>query len=545
MTSSGDFRSMEHLTNLVLTRNAGISNFALLLGSGASATSGVKTATEMIGVWRSEMYRHCGSSQTFANWIKKQEWYGSDDEYAILFESLYDQPAQRRAYIEERLKNAHPSWGYVYLANLLKENIFNVVFTTNFDDLLNEACFLYSDGLRPIVCAHDSAVSGIRVAPARPKIMKLHGDFLFDNIKNTVSELSRLEENMRKKFMQFAQEYGLIIVGYGGRDRSVMDILDVLIRSDEFFSHGVYWCVRKGELPCKRLGAFLRKSRVYCTEIDGFDEFMAYIHDSTGLDLPAVIAHPISAARDRTRLFVDIPPEIKKNPIIARDINRVLEGISGSILEPKEPDDHVVVRIAKDDFPPSIRAVVARHKRDLEGALTYLEKAYQDDPTDSSVKYEIAETLAKLGRKTELKSLVDQNWFDADDAANVTYYLLHADDNDGVIKKAGEALIIHPADQTVRINRAIALKRLGRRKEMNKDLRNIETGKYGDDIRAGIAALRKQKKVMLKALRDALESKVLTPSEVEMFVVFEDYWDDPDLQALLEEWRTSAEDDND
>ncbi len=545
MASSGESRSTEHLTNLVLTRNAGISNFALLLGSGASATSGVKTATEMIEVWRSELYRRSGSGQTFANWIKKQESYGSDDEYAILFESLYDQPAQRRAYIEERLKNAHPSWGYVYLANLLKENIFNVVFTTNFDDLLNEACFLYSDGLRPIVCAHDSAVTGIRVAPARPKIIKLHGDFLFDNIKNTVSELARLEDNMRKKFMQFAQEYGLIIVGYGGRDRSVMDILDVLIRSDEFFGHGVYWCVRKGELPCKRLGAFLRKSRVYCAEIDGFDEFMAYIHDKTGLDLPKVIAHPISAARDRTRLFLDIPPEIKNNPIIARDINRVLEGISGSILEPEEPGDHVVFRIAEDDFPPSIRAVVARHKRDLEGALAYLTKAHQDDPNDSSVKYEIVEVLAKLGRKTELKSLVDQNWFDADDAANITYYLLHADDNDGVVRKADEALVINPTDQLVRINRAIALKRLGKKKELGKELRNIEAGKCEDDIRAGIAALRKQKKVMLTALRDALESKLLTPGQVEMFVVFEDYWDDPDLQTLLDKWRPPAEDDND
>lgn len=542
MGSSGDLRSMEHLTNLILTRNAGIPNFALLLGSGASATSGVKTASEMISVWRSEMYRRSGSRQAFLTWIKKQDWYGSDDEYAFLFESLYDQPAQRRAYIEERLKNAHPSWGYVYLANLLKANIFNVVFTTNFDDLLNEACFLYLDGLRPIVCAHDSAVSGIRVTPARPKIIKLHGDFLFDNIKNTVSELTTLEENMRKKFMQFAQEYGLIVVGYGGRDRSVMDILDVLIRSNEFFGHGVYWCVRKGELPCKRLSAFIRKSRVYCTEIEGFDEFMALIHDSSGLDLPTPIAQPISAARDRTRLFVDIPPEIKSNPIIARDINRVLEGVSGSILESKEPDDHVVFTIPKDDFPPSIRAVVARHRRDLEGALAYLMKAHQDDPNDFAINYEIAETLAKLDRKAELKAWVDQNLLDPDDSANITYYLLHADDNDGVIRKADEVLALHPTDKLVRINRAIALKRLGKKKELNKELRNIEVGKYGDHIRAGIAALRKQKKVMLAALRKALEKKLLTPSDVEMFVVFEDYWDDPDLQALVDEWRLPEED---
>ena len=45
-------RDIDHLVNLIITRNQDISNFALLLGSGASSNSGVKTAREMIDTWR-------------------------------------------------------------------------------------------------------------------------------------------------------------------------------------------------------------------------------------------------------------------------------------------------------------------------------------------------------------------------------------------------------------------------------------------------------------------------------------------------------------
>ena len=233
MERSWNERDIDLLINTILTREDSVPNFALLLGSGASITSGVDSADEMINDWRRALYRRSGTPKKYTEWLDEQPWHNNDDEYAILFELMYDQPPLRRTHIENRLRKAHPSWGYVYLTNLLDNRIFNVVFTTNFDDLLNEACFLYSECVRPIVCAHDSAVSGIRVTSPRPKIIKLHGDFLFDNIKNTVRELETLEDNMKRKFMQFAQEYGLVVVGYSGRDRSVMDTLDILIQREE------------------------------------------------------------------------------------------------------------------------------------------------------------------------------------------------------------------------------------------------------------------------------------------------------------------------
>src|SRR5215813_4715394 len=104
----------------------------------------------------------------------------------------------------------------------------------------------------------------------RPKIIKLHGDFLFDNIKNTVSELETLEANMRQKFTQYASEFGLIVIGYRGADRSVMDTLSLLLRNEALFQYGVYWCFRKGSKLSPKPEALLQYRRFRLVEIDGF-----------------------------------------------------------------------------------------------------------------------------------------------------------------------------------------------------------------------------------------------------------------------------------
>jgi hypothetical protein len=200
------------------------------------------------------LYTQAKSTDTLEKWLEKQSWYNDDEEYGILFEKICDEPSQRRTYIEDCVKSAKPSWGHIYLANLISQNYFNVIFTPNFDDLLNEACFSYAN-CKPIVCAHDSMVAGIRVTIRRPKIIKLHGDYLYDDIRNTVSETDTLEKNMQTKIMQFSSEYGLVVIGYGGNDRSIMDVLDLMVRpreSKHYFPYGVYWCTLKGSKISKK-----------------------------------------------------------------------------------------------------------------------------------------------------------------------------------------------------------------------------------------------------------------------------------------------------
>jgi hypothetical protein len=61
----------------------------------------------------------------------------------------------------------------------------------------NEAFYQFSRE-RPTLCAHDSSIKGVSVNSSRPKIIKVHGDYLFDSIKSTLNETESLEINTRE-----------------------------------------------------------------------------------------------------------------------------------------------------------------------------------------------------------------------------------------------------------------------------------------------------------------------------------------------------------
>jgi hypothetical protein len=190
-------------------------NYSLLLGSGCSVSSGIKSGSMLCDLWREDIFKNIfvGSEYTVDNAKQKlaatySSWYDPRNEYSSLFEKKYDLPRQRRRFVESEVSDNEPSIGYAYLIQLIENSYFNTIFTTNFDDLINEAFYQFSKN-RPIVCAHDSSISSITVTSKRPKIIKLHGDYLFDDIKSTLKETESLENNIRNKFIEFAKDYGL------------------------------------------------------------------------------------------------------------------------------------------------------------------------------------------------------------------------------------------------------------------------------------------------------------------------------------------------
>ena len=535
MINNNSMKSPEHLVNLIVTRNGKVPNFALLLGAGASITSGVKTAEEMIQDWRELLYSQSEQDFDYGQWLREQRWYGTDDEYSLLFEGVCDQPAQRRVFVEECVKEARPSVGYVYLAELLANRFFDIVFTTNFDDLLNEACYLFSDALRPIVAAHDSAIQGIRISSERPKIVKLHGDFLYDNIKNTLPELETLEANTKKKLGQFAKEYGLIVIGYSGRDRSVMDNLDLLLRDEENFPHGVYWCLRKGATPSNRLANLLSKPRVYTVWIDGFDEFSAELHESAGLEPPQAIVKPLDMARERARMFLKLlsPDEpLRNHKIIGPHLRKLREGTEAVTIE----------------IPLQVKAAILTADGRFDDAIPLWQEVYEDDPADKAVANGYAWALADAGRNAELSELLDNSMMDAH---NLSYFLLRAGRNEDVVDVSAK-FMRQPSSlerssreefAIVMINRAIAFKRLDRANDMTHVLDTLEEFGYDEDPKfaVAIASLRGNKQEMFELLRDH-PGRLFPAQALRIFPLFEDYRDDPDFAKLIESLDDGSED---
>ncbi len=285
-------RTVKDLIRFIETKeNKDVSNYSIFLGAGASRSSGVSTAHELIEVWMKELYERYrgevfeasdindGNHSELVSFFEREHssWFDSSNAYSSLFERKFDLAPQRRRFVEQEVDGKLPSIGYAYLVSLVENNFFNAIFTTNFDDLLNEAFYQLSS-TRPIVCAHDSSVHSISVSSKRPKIIKLHGDYLFENIKSTLRETESLEVNTKDKLIEFCKEYGLIVVGYAGNDRSIMDILDYLIKNDTYLRNGIYWCVRKEDDISPTLKNLFWKERIYPVLIDGFDEFFAEVH---------------------------------------------------------------------------------------------------------------------------------------------------------------------------------------------------------------------------------------------------------------------------
>jgi len=565
MIGKGTPKTEEHLINQIKRRNHDTANFALFIGAGASANSGVKLAKEMIDEWRLQLYKQAHSKKSLEDWLSEQEWFSDQEEYSLLFEEVYDQAPQRRNYIEDCIKEASPSWGYIYLANILANNYFNVVFTPNFDDLLNEACFLYTN-CRPIVCAHDSAVSSIRVTLKRQKIIKLHGDFLYDNIKNTRIETENLEKNMRDKFSQCAHEYGLVVIGYGGNDRSIMDNLEILLRTDGCFPHGVYWCLRKDGKVSRSLARFLERPRVYKVEIEGFDDFMAKLHDGLGLTLPDIVKNPYQATTDKLNKFTEQRPA---NKIIQRDIVNLTNQVN--MIKEKfshaEPSQESLV-------PYRFLGISALNNGEIEKAIDNLENAIKQEPKDYFIQlilgyaYIIANQLEESRAIAQrLKTTSPPNYyalryasalyrfFDVNESLHLRDLQLEIAKNDeqkvsSLVSKAndliklekyGEALSlieaaskINPKDPVVTLNKALCLKKIGRFKEVETQLREILLSMEDHYYKAGIYALINDKNNMIVSFKQAIMQN-RAAAIVAGFVdpAFDEYKQDPEFKKLL------------
>ena len=565
-------RDKAHLTNLTSKRSNGTPNFALLIGAGASASSGIKTASEMITEWRQQLHEQSENNEPLETWLQKQDWYQDEEEYSTLFEKVYDQRSQRRIYIEECVKDAKPSWGYIYLANIIAHNYFNIVFTPNFDDLLNEACFLYAD-LRPMVCAHDSAVADIRVTSARPKIIKLHGDFLYDSIKTTVRETESLEKNMRDKFMQFAREYGLIVTGYGGNDRSIMDTLDVMMGGSEgCFPHGLYWCLRNKDKVSKKLNRLMRRKDAYWVEIDDFDQSMAELHEGLRLTLPDPVRDPYKATTERLNKFIS-PEEKVKCEIIKNDIGK-LEGqvkkfeqiISGKA--PREEFDRFVPYCFLGD-----RQFINYHH--YERALIYYKKAMIQNPDSLGVMRRMVfcyifteqfgkaleisgqmirqapndyqgyrlkgRTLSYLGKSKEsiaryseaLQYVAEESKEQGTVFVGRSNAYLFTGNWEEALSDAEKSLKIDPKNPSAVLNKSIASKRLGRVKEANQSLQDFLSKTEPEYHRACAFATLGDKKNMLKELKTAIEKDSASRVEAKFDPDFADYRQCPDFQNLL------------
>jgi len=129
-------RSLNDLVRHIKTRTDSNPNYSVLLGSGCSVTSGIKSGQTLVEEWRQDVfYADCKnedkeySRDGAIEYLSKSHgaWYNKLNEYSSLFEKKYDLPRQRRIFVEQEVCNKMPSLGYAYLTKLVGAEFIGVL----------------------------------------------------------------------------------------------------------------------------------------------------------------------------------------------------------------------------------------------------------------------------------------------------------------------------------------------------------------------------------------------------------------------------------
>jgi hypothetical protein len=390
-------KTTSELKQVMLVRPDQNPNFCLFLGAGASRNSGIRTASQMVDEWRTLVYRGLSndteerSVPDMKRWLTERavDWYDEKREYSSLIERVYPLRANRRKFIETEVANKIPSIGYAYLVRIAEAGLLRTVFTTNFDDLLNEAFYQFSSE-RALVCAHDSSVDSISITSHRTKIIKLHGDYLFDDLKNTANETKRLNENMGEKLGECSKEYGLVVAGYSGSDKSVTRILEDLLDNPSYLRNGLFWCFREEDEITDEALEILNRENCFYVLTPGFDELMADFYSMLGKDSP-----PFNA-----RLATDRASRIIESYLKNAQLKSTKSATIRRHLEELESDKHasLLSDILKDLNTQNLAASGLTEEKLL--VLLEIERALNERNPESA--------LARLGE--ELCKTVDRRF---------------------------------------------------------------------------------------------------------------------------------------
>lgn len=271
---------------------------SFLLGAGTSISSGIQTAYDCIWEWKKDIYlsKNINSANFYKNykdeavrrsiqtWLDNQGEYpqmNSEEEYSFYAEKAYPIADDRRKYFLSLIENKEPYIGYKLLCLLAEFGIVKSVWTTNFDGLTVRSA--HQNRLTPIEITLDNADKIYRNQSSKELLsIALHGDYKFSTLKNTEKELDNQNENFKEHLANYHIDKNLIVIGYSGRDKSLMQALKIAFTKSG--AGRLYWCGYGDQIniEVKELILQIRQSgrEAYYVSTDGFDKTLIHLSKS-------------------------------------------------------------------------------------------------------------------------------------------------------------------------------------------------------------------------------------------------------------------------
>lgn len=396
-------------------------HFMWFLGAGTSVSAGVPSASNLIDQFKLNIFCKNTSSnpklyydlsnpiarQSLQNYFIENKIVPNPDEneYAYYFEKAYPLEELRQQVIEKVVKGRSPSYGQEILVSLMKLNLCRIVWTTNFDKLIeNAASKLYNTTDELTVSTLDSnniardAINNEKW----PLLIKLHGDFQSKKIKNTNSELEKQDTEYRKLLIEQCQRYGLIVAGYSGRDESIMSSFREALENGNAFPHGLLWLMRAGEEPCSKLKNLIFRAKelnvnAEIINIQNFDEVMVDILKQIE-NIPDDIIKYLNTKMPKAT-FPPLPSKGKNFPVLRMNALPILEYPLNCKLIDCEIGGFEEIQKAIKKANTNIVAMRKKEGVIAFGQLNELQKTFSTYKLKSIVDYTLNQELLLEGKQ--------------------------------------------------------------------------------------------------------------------------------------------------
>lgn len=272
---------------------------------------------QMLSTDKDERERKAANRKNF-ELVKKYVY--DDYAYGYWFKQFSKDDKDRQIFLDALISEREPLYGYACLANLIKEDYVRTVFTTNFDDLLNEALMMYH--FKPArILAHSFLSSYVDFRGKHPNIIKLHGDYMFQNMRNDDDQINRNPNQLADKLLEaLCNQFDMVVLGYNGADYSIMRELENAKRNCKE-PYNLIWCDRKEpENLHWRVKSLLQNyENSYYVKIESFDVLMVEMELNLPLPEMRFDERAKQMQEDLTKFKANVQAEIEKANSLSKE----------------------------------------------------------------------------------------------------------------------------------------------------------------------------------------------------------------------------------
>lgn len=418
--------SAKRLSQMMKELSESSERFCFILGSGASVESGIPSGSTLEMQWmdclmgkmedRGMPAMDAGETREIAGtlyaekaiehdfgeieaaWLhakKENKPIPSEYYFDIYKLRFHSNPRQGYNYLEKIMEQCDPSLGYHTLAKLLAENsLHNLVITTNFDSLVEDALFLYTDK-RPLVVSHESLAGYMEANIRRPIIAKVHRGLMYAPLNNP-ENLQELKSEWQRALSQALSIYTPIVIGYAGGDHSLMSFLE---KETTSIRGSIYWCYRgkrsRAGLPGENIQSLVANHNGYFVAIDGFDALMVEIGKTMYSDAirPGLTKEKLQKKLDeRLRNYNAQWDKLNEN----QKIQKALQEMNAAEQKEEKQREKEELLTAQDYFRRAFRANSEGHKQE---AIKEYSKAIELDPSFASAYHNRGILYNNLGER--------------------------------------------------------------------------------------------------------------------------------------------------